>query len=278
MSKIAKTQIIEKDTVSRYNYPDEVECAIICGDIHGSFTEIAYKVSMQFDIHNALVIVAGDCGFGFNRLGFYDSLYQRKIAKLLKRNNIRFAFVRGNHDNPAYFDGNLIEHERWRTVDDYSVICAAGHIILCVGGAISIDRNMRVRMKNNTAEHYDGIPMLRPAYYWSDEPPVFDVNRLNNALELAEGKIDTVVTHTAPSFCEFSDKGPMLLDFAKADPDLLDDCEKERAELDKLYNALKEHNVQVENWIYGHFHASRRMNIDNIMFTMLDCEELKDLH
>ena len=44
MSKIAKTQIIEKDTVSRYNYPDEVECVIICGDIHGSFTEIAYKV------------------------------------------------------------------------------------------------------------------------------------------------------------------------------------------------------------------------------------------
>ena len=280
MTKVLKTKITEQDGVFRYDYPEDVECVIVCGDIHGSFTEIAYKVTMQMDVHNALVIIAGDCGFGFNRLGFYDSLYQRKVAKLLKKNNVRFAFVRGNHDNPAYFSKRLIDHERWRTVPDYSVICAASHDILCVGGATSIDRKYRLSMKNNAASGYDGDLSVRPAYYWWDEAPVFDENRLQTALALGYDLIDTVVTHTAPSFCDFVDKGPMVREYAENDMTLLADCDNEREQMDKLYNALVSHkeSLPLQNWIYGHFHASRRMSRDGILFTMLDCEELKQLY
>lgn len=277
MSDMTKTKITERDGVVRYDYPDDVQQVIVCGDIHGSFSEIAFKVSSQYDIRDALIIVAGDCGFGFNRLGFYDSLYQRKVAKQLKRNNLRFAFVRGNHDNPVYFSRRLIDNERWRTVPDYSVIHAAAHDILCVGGGISIDRLDRLRMRNNAAMAYDGDETVCPAYYWPDEPPVFDAVRLDTALELGYGLIDTVVTHTAPSFCEFTDKGPLVLKYAAGDSELLADCDNERRQMDMLYDALKG-RVPLQHWIYGHFHASRRMNIDDVSFTMLDCEELKQLY
>ena len=280
MSKISKTKITEQDGVFRYDYPEDVSLVVVCGDIHGSFTQIAYKVAMQMDIHNALIIIAGDCGFGFNRIGFYDALYQRKVAKLLKKNNIRFAFVRGNHDNPEYFSRQLINHERWRTIPDYSVINSAGHDILCVGGATSIDRSYRTSMRNNAADRYDGDLSIRPAYYWSNEAPVFDSNKLDTALELSHHLIDTVITHTAPSFCEFCDKGPIVLEYAENDKTLLEDCDNEREEMDKLFEALisREEHLPLQNWIYGHFHASRRMTFHDISFTMLDCEELKQLY
>lgn len=273
-----RTKITDKDGVYRFDYPEDVQQVIVCGDIHGSFSEIAYKVSTQLDIHDALIIIAGDCGFGFNRLGFYESLYQRKIAKQLKKNNIRFAFVRGNHDNPAYFSRQLINKERWRTVPDYSVIHAAAHDILCVGGGISIDRLDRLRMRNNAAMAYDGDESICPAYYWPDEPPIFDSKLMETAVEMSYSLIDTVVTHTAPSFCEFTDKGVMVLRYAIGDQNLLSDIDNERGQLDLLYAALHEKQIPLQNWIYGHFHASRRMNINGVSFTMLDCEELKELY
>lgn len=64
---------------------------------------------------DTLLIVAGDCGFGF--------------------------------DKPAYFNEERIGYKRWRTVQDYSVISACNHNILCIGGAISIDWERRMKQQ-----------------------------------------------------------------------------------------------------------------------------------
>lgn len=48
---------------------------VVCGDIHGEFETLAFNV-VQKGIENALVIIAGDCGFGFNKLAYYDDLYK----------------------------------------------------------------------------------------------------------------------------------------------------------------------------------------------------------
>ncbi len=50
------------------------------------------------------------------------------------------VFVRGNHDNPAYFEGTTFSYKRFIAVPDYTILQACNHSILCVGGAISIDR------------------------------------------------------------------------------------------------------------------------------------------
>lgn len=47
-----------------YNFPD-CRNIVICGDIHGDFNLLVNKVCVQYQMKDTLVIVAGDCGFGF---------------------------------------------------------------------------------------------------------------------------------------------------------------------------------------------------------------------
>ena len=85
--------------------------------------------------------------------------------------------VRGNHDDPAYFNGEKISHERFRTIPDYSVIHVCDHNIFCVGGAISIDRYNRQRDDNR-----DRISQV--ASYWPDEVPMLDIMEIIMEIKL----------------------------------------------------------------------------------------------
>lgn len=128
-----------------YKYPD-AKSLVICGDIHGDFVPLVYEITVRYGMRDTLVIVAGDCGFGFEKPDAYNNIF-RRIEKRLVQNNCWIAMVRGNHDDPAYFelqaDGNtLIHHARWQTVPDYAVIKACGRMVLCVGGAVSVDRQI----------------------------------------------------------------------------------------------------------------------------------------
>ena len=125
-----------------YDFPDC--CSIvICGDIHGDFNLLVNKVCVQYQMKDTLVIVAGDCGFGFERKGYYENIVKRNARRVNESNNW-FLFIRGNHDNPAYFDGKTFRYKRFTCIPDYSVVKANGHTILCVGGAISVDRQPRI--------------------------------------------------------------------------------------------------------------------------------------
>ena len=44
-----------------------------------------------------------------------------------------------------YYDGETFRHRRFVAVPDYSIVRACRHTILCVGGAISIDRLYRMQ-------------------------------------------------------------------------------------------------------------------------------------
>lgn len=45
---------------------DRPDNLIVCGDIHGEFKTLVYTLG-QKHISDAVVIVAGDCGFGFEK-------------------------------------------------------------------------------------------------------------------------------------------------------------------------------------------------------------------
>lgn len=49
------------------SYRDDI--VEVCGDIHGEFETLVFNI-LQKKIENATVIVAGDCGFGFNKLAY----------------------------------------------------------------------------------------------------------------------------------------------------------------------------------------------------------------
>jgi DNA repair exonuclease SbcCD nuclease subunit len=252
-----------------YKYPD-AKSLVICGDIHGDFVPLVYEITVRYGMRDTLVIVAGDCGFGFEKPDAYNNIFQR-IEKRLVQNNCWIAMVRGNHDDPAYFelqaDGNtLIHHARWQTVPDYAVIQACGRMVLCVGGAVSVDRQIR---KREMERH------LGKRYYWPNETVRYDAEALE-AIRDAGLKVDTVVTHTAPSMCEFQSKQG-LATWAQCDATLLDDCNAERAAMDDIIEHLKQDKHPLERWYYGHFHNSWHSEIDGVWFKMLDIMELLEV-
>ena len=152
---------MNKQNVLTYDFPDS-KCLVVCGDIHGDFNMLVNKVCVQYGLKDTVVIVAGDCGFGFD---------------------------------PAYFDGKTIAYKRFMAIPDYSVVKANGHTSLCVGGAISIDRQYRISAWNRNVMNQlrfghimnDKDP-LAPNYYWKDEMPVFNEELLSQIL--AEHPVD----------------------------------------------------------------------------------------
>ena len=79
-----------------YEFP-ECKSIIISGDIHGDFNLLVNKMCMQYKMENTLLIVAGDCGFGFENKSYYENIV-KKNAKRMNDNNNWILFVRGNSD------------------------------------------------------------------------------------------------------------------------------------------------------------------------------------
>lgn len=249
-------------------YP-EAKSVVISGDIHGDFNELVFKLCIQHQMTDTLLVVAGDCGFGFEKKEYYEQMLRRNAKRLNEANNW-VVFVRGNHDNPAYFDGVTFKHKRMTCVPDYTVLQACNHTILCVGGGISIDRKVRMEAwgKKKAKHGFDsnsneGIPR---AYYWPDETPVYDEKKMD-AIRSAYS-IDTVITHTAPSYCELQTKGG-LTRWTADDPALMTDVQAERATMDQLFKRLQADLYPVSHWYYGHFHQSWHSAIDGILYRML---------
>jgi len=242
---------------------------VVCGDIHGNFKVIVHKLCLQYGCTDTLLVVAGDCGFGFDKPGYYEMVYNQVAGRLRKANNW-VVFVRGNHDDPSYFANEKVSYKRWRCIPDYSIVQACGHNILCIGGAVSIDRKQR-KAQNELKAMYGHT---ETAVYWPDEMPVFLPEELD-AIPV-DIKIDTVVTHTAPSFCELSSKAG-LKSWAVQDPGLIWDTDKERKTMDDIFNALRTHGHPVERWYYGHFHQSWNGWREGVIFSMLDTEEFKEI-
>jgi len=199
-----------------------------------------------FPYSNSIFIFTGDCGIGFNKPKYYTDLFE-KYNNILSYNNSFVIFVRGNHDDPSYFDGETINLSNIKAVPDYSVISARDHNILCVGGAISIDRTWRKKQE-------DRINMFssdnKKKLYWDGEAPVFKEDSLKEITEKVI--IDIVVSHSSPSFATPENHG-FIDNWASEDEKLKSDIKNERIIFDKIFNTLRSLNSQPKYWAYGHF-------------------------
>ena len=52
---------MNNNNVFTYTYP-EAKSIVISGDIHGDFNELVYKLCIQYQMTDTLLVVAGDCG------------------------------------------------------------------------------------------------------------------------------------------------------------------------------------------------------------------------
>lgn len=245
---------------------DRPDNLIVCGDIHGEFKTLVYTLR-QNHISDAVIIVAGDCGFGFEKLGYYDQLY-RHLHPMLEKQNVLLLMVRGNHDDLRYFSAEVIDYPFMKTLPDYTVVHTMSHNVLCIGGAVSIDRNFRLSIMN-----YDRMLGKHPKpLYWADEPVAYDESQLD-VLRKEQVWINTVVTHAAPSFCPPHTKEG-LEHWCAADENLAADVRRERQIMTRLYNYLINHGHPLRAWYYGHYHCSAVYWQDDVCFRLLDIMEL----
>lgn len=252
-----------------YDYTKEFQYLYISGDIHGKFRTLVYNIK-RLRIKDTVIIIAGDCGIGFEKTGHYEHLY-RKINKTLDSNNCIILLVRGNHDDPRYFEEELIDFPRLKTLPDYSIVLAASRTVLCVGGAISLDRYERlseIEMRRITRKSEISI-------YWENEYPVYKEAEIQLISDMGIS-VDTVITHTAPSFCYPQTKRGLERRMIK-DEKLEEDLLQERQTITLLCNKLIENKHKIKDWMYGHFHMSHTEFIDGVRFSLLDIEELKEL-
>lgn len=258
----------------------------VVADVHGAF-DIFEKEINKNDLKDCIIIVAGDCGFGFYKDNYYEKIFSSLNNKFITK-NIHCFMVRGNHDDPYYFNDEKIWYSNVKAISDYTILKIGEHNILCVGGAISIDRIFRMNSYWQKVDNYaivmnvsleEAKSKFMPSY-WENEAPVFDEEKLNEIKE-NDIEIDIVITHTSPSFAFKSDKNGISY-WLNKDDKLYEDLDNERNVINKIYDKLMLDGHPISKWIYGHFHQHNVEIINNIEFTaLMNCDlsfDVKELN
>jgi len=237
------------------------------GDLHGSFSVIHQYIDL-YGVKDAHIIQVGDFGVGFSTLEKEKRLLEMYHHKLVK-NNVFVWAIRGNHDYKPYFDNDPFEFSNIKLVPDYTVLNLCNKNILCIGGAVSVDRMWRMT-KNQKQGIHDGNELKS---WWSDEVFNLDIDKLSTYRD-----IDIVVTHTAPDYCPIDNSfgfGPFVEGIIKetGDTELRTDLLVERNQLTHAFQILKENN-EITHAYYGHFHKSETITIDGIQHRLLNVNEL----
>lgn len=216
----------------------------IVGDIHGKWDALFLKIKAS-EIRNFILIGVGDLG-----IGFLDAEKQERqfdyINSFFNGKGIDFIGIRGNHDDPAFFNGS-IDRSNFKLLPDYTSLSLNDKEFLFVGGAVSIDRKIRK----------EGVS------YWKDEKLVLDVSKIK--------RCDVLVTHSAPTW-----SGPFDRDgisgWCDRDDTLWDECLQERKDHDMLIKLCG-----ASRHYCGHFHTSCSVDLDGCVSTILDELEVGEI-
>lgn len=238
------------------------------GDTHGM--RPVFSIIDRLKIENSHIIHVGDFGLGFVSI-MRDIKNLEVVDEMLMDTNNHLYVVRGNHDNPIFWDKskglNLPKLHNLHLIDDYSVITVEGKKILCVGGGISIDRQIRKDDKPYPS-------------WWKDEEFKYDPLKINKIAN-SEDRIDIVVTHTAPSFCyPRGVDAPIVNDWHGIElqhgNNLKNELIYERKQVDILHTTITS-AYKPTHWFYGHFHTSKTEVIKGVKFQALNINEICEI-
>ena len=205
---------------------------------------------------NTLIIVSGNCGIGIKSKKYYEDTFA-ELDKVLAANNSYIFFVRGNNDDPSYFENKAIDFEHVKTLPDYSVVALKNYNCLCIGGSVSIDKEWKL-----SQEKQFGIKM-----FWENEAPIFDEKKLDEILN--EFNISCVVTSTAPTFVYPGTNSFKRSKWFSNDKTILKEFNKERKTMDKIYEKIMDCDHKPYLWFYGRFKLGQNSKTNDIMFVSL---------
>lgn len=209
---------------------------LVVGDTHGDkrwFHEVIAKQAGKVD----KIVQVGDFGWIFPQPARERGL--DVLNKVLDRAGIDLVFLPGNHEDhprlaelwgtcPRNADGHALIRPRIAYTGRYSAWSWGRHRLGAVGGAVSVDRDWRVK----AAARNGG----RTHYWWPEE--VLSEAEFEQAKAL--GRVDYLFTHDAPS----SFPWPLKRDL---------DSTANRQRMTDLGRALRP-----RTWFHGHYHHFER--------------------
>lgn len=226
----------------------------LLGDVHGNLSYIINHIGF-LKLKDQIFIQVGDFG-----IGFHDKEHEKErletLNKFLEHTSNHLYVIRGNHDNPSYFQGDHM-YSNLKLLKDYTVLDIEDHKILFVGGAISIDRSGRIKGKS----------------YWPDEKFIYDSKKIKKI----EG-CDIVITHSCPNeFFPMGCDAPIVNGWHWRElddwgTDLKKDLIKERELHSKMWLELRNKN-NIKLWAYGHFHTYNNILLDDMRIKLMDINE-----
>ena len=243
---------------------------LFLGDIHGNFNLIHQYVKM-YEIKDAHIIQVGDFGVGFSTFEKEKRMLEM-YHTLLVKNNVCVWAIRGNHDYKPYFDNDPFGFTNIKLIPDYTVLNLGGKNILCIGGAVSVDRMWRYTKKQRAGIFED--TKVGVESWWPDEIFNLELDKIEKLKD-----INIVVTHTCPDYCPPDNTfgfGPFVEGIIKetGDKDLKTDLIYERNQMTELFHLLRLNGNNVENHYYGHFHKSDHYKSEYTSHRLLNVNEL----
>lgn len=216
------------------------------GDIHGTLKPI---LEWNQRHTRCSLIQVGDFNIGYP----FISLEKLQMLSLfLERRFNKLFIIRGNHDDPSWFDGRQIG-ETIRLIPDNHVLNIKGRRIFVCGGGISVDRVFST--KNTQLRHFE-----KEAFHWDGSLPIAHT-------------VDMVVTHAAGSWTARPIDTAFMSVFYKEDATLRASIVQERADIDKLMAAVLESQPHCHKWIHGHLHTPMEHHISGITFRGLGAND-----
>jgi len=244
----------------------------VLGDIHEHLEVITNKVKV-YDLVNIVIFQLGDFGVGFGYNGPTLPRKEKKRLQLLntflKKRCVFLYVVRGNHDNPNFFDGKH-NHTNIVFMQDYDVVEIGENKYLGIGGATCVDRKRNPNFKDYRGKDFPG---RRENIDWwpGAEKVVYDEEKLKDLVG-----IDVVLTHTCPDFVYPPVIGGTVPRWAEYDPELPGELIEERKIVTDIYNKLNELNY-IKLWYFGHFHQTKIEKHEVTEFHLLDVNEFQEV-
>ena len=221
---------------------------LLLGDTHSlDFCDLL----IHYDLNNFILLGVGDHGEGFLRS---DKNNIEKLNAYCSEHNGYICLIRGNHSDPEFFNRKhwCNSYENIEFVEDYARKTINNKKFLFVGGATSIDRQVRTAYRD----------------YWPREKFVLPDN-----YETLE-PCDILITHSS-GIEEFPIEGlSKIAGWFNNDPTLKDELIQERELIQKLYNQVKPSIAH----FWGHFHEANIQFINGVKQQCLDINEVVSIN
>ncbi len=205
---------------------------MVSGDWHANIDHAQRTIEFAHRSGADTIVQVGD--FGFWTPGKGTAEFLSRLRATVARHEIHVYWLDGNHEDHS-------RREEFSSIDtDYLTYLPRGHrwewwgkTWMAVGGAVSVDKAMRV-----------------PGVSWWPEEELSDADV---AHACRPGPVDIVVAHDCPKGVNIPGVGPDTKAGVRGDwpMHVLLDAEEHRAKLRTIWSAH-----QPELWIHGHYHIS----------------------